>query len=290
MTDNVTIRDYSGSPIVMRTIDTGGGIHIPRQYIEPAAQAVVSGPITAVAQTVFIDTERVNNLTVFMVASGLSGHTATFEASVNSTNGSDGDWFTVNAVRTNGNSVEAGPSPALSATPAYAWKVSTNGYTWFRVRCTAITAGTATWYLSPSPFATDPVPASQTPTGAATVILSHSSTVGPANAKNIKSAATTNSNLIKSTAGILTTLDMSNNHAANTCYVKLYNKATAPVVGTDTPLYVFSLRPNESRNINCGGAGIRFSAGIGVGISGGIADADTTAITANDVVVNMTWA
>lgn len=69
-------------------------------------------------------------------------------------------------------------------------------------------------------------------------------------------------------------------------YLKLYDKATAPTVGTDTPLLTIALPPNSSGPIPINN-GCKFTLGIGVGATVLIADNDTTTPTANDVVVNL---
>ena len=56
----------------------------------------------------------------------------------------------------------------------------------------------------------------------------------------LNSAATTNATNVKATAGNIYTINLSNNGAA-AAYFKLYNKATAPTVGTDTPLDVITI-------------------------------------------------
>lgn len=78
------------------------------------------------------------------------------------------------------------------------------------------------------------------------------------------------------------------NAAASARYVKLYNKATAPA-STDTPVMVLALPAASAANI-LGAAESSlnmFPLGLGVRSSTGIADADNTAPTANDVVVNL---
>lgn len=112
----------------------------------PAALGATTGSITASGQQVAMECSRVSNVVVGMVATTLSGHNATFEASVNSTNGTDGNWYAVQAVRSNANTIES-TTGALSATPAYLWELSVNGYNWIRVRATAHTAGTAAYTL-----------------------------------------------------------------------------------------------------------------------------------------------
>ena len=74
-------------------------------------------------------------------------------------------------------------------------------------------------------------------------------------------------------------------------FVKLYNKATAPVVGTDTPVATFGVggaTTGVANNIDLGQhpelAGA-FTLGLGVGISTAAADSDTGAPTAGDVAV-----
>jgi hypothetical protein len=76
------------------------------------------------------------------------------------------------------------------------------------------------------------------------------------------------------------------NNASSIRVVKLYNKASAPTVGTDTPSHTIVLPANSGANVFTD-TGIAFSAGIGLGVTTGIADNDTTAPTANDVTVNI---
>ena len=94
------------------------------------------------------------------------------------------------------------------------------------------------------------------------------------------SAASTNSTNVKGSAGTLFGLVATNNGAA-AMFVKLYNKATAPTVGTDTPILVLSIPANGvPLSLNFGTLGHRFSTGIGFAMTNLIADSDTTAIAA----------
>jgi len=77
------------------------------------------------------------------------------------------------------------------------------------------------------------------------------------------------------------------NQAAAARYVKLYDKATAPTVGTDTPKMTVALAATSQRDFPIDDDGVEFLLGIGIGATTGIADADTGAPTANDVVVNV---
>ncbi len=96
-------------------------------------------------------------------------------------------------------------------------------------------------------------------------------------------AATTNATAIKTSAGVLGAL-IAMNLSAATKYVKLYNKASAPTVGTDVPVYVFPIPAGGMLQLT--DLKTRFTTGIALAITGGIADTDTTAVAANDVVVN----
>lgn len=91
---------------------------------------------------------------------------------------------------------------------------------------------------------------------------------------------------IKASSGALTGYFISNLHATAVRYVKLYNKATAPTVGTDVPVITIPLQPKVSANVSFSDHPL-FNAGIGIGATTGIADNDTGAPDANDVVVNI---
>lgn len=71
-------------------------------------------------------------------------------------------------------------------------------------------------------------------------------------------------------------------------YVKFYNKASAPVVGTDVPVMTIGLPPGAGANVEFAN-GITFAVGIGIGATTGVADADTGAPAANDVVANVMY-
>ena len=103
------------------------------------------------------------------------------------------------------------------------------------------------------------------------------------------SAATTNATSVKASKGVVGML-VAMNKASTPAYVKLYNKASAPTVGTDTPVQVFMIPGNTAGaglSLPVPLTGLKFDTGIAFAITGGIADSDTTAVAANDVVVNL---
>lgn len=99
------------------------------------------------------------------------------------------------------------------------------------------------------------------------------------------SAATTNSTLVAAGYRLLTGWSCVNN-GASLAYVKLYDKATAPTVGTDTPAVMIPVPPSGGANISLARP-VRFSLGLGFGITGGLANSDTTAVSASQVGVTL---
>lgn len=79
-----------------------------------------------------------------------------------------------------------------------------------------------------------------------------------------------------------------NDHATDIRYLKLYDKATAPTVGTDTPKITIPITAGGPHVIPTDQDGILFESGLGVGATTGIADNDTGAPGANDVVIAVT--
>jgi hypothetical protein len=116
-----------------------------------------------------------------------------------------------------------------------------------------------------------------------TVTQNPSMSTGTTSVKYI-SAATTNSTLVLTGARNLIDMTISNDTATKV-FVKLYNKATAPTVGTDVPFYVVMVPANTTIvYTNPYMYGMNFSLGLGFGITGLSADADTTAVAAGVVV------
>lgn len=104
----------------------------------------------------------------------------------------------------------------------------------------------------------------------------------------IVSSSGTNATSIKTSAGKLGYITASNINASPR-YVKLYNKASAPTVGTDIPVHTF-LIPGDTAgavtNIPLPPQGINFSTGIALAITTGAADSDTGGVSAGEVIIN----
>lgn len=105
------------------------------------------------------------------------------------------------------------------------------------------------------------------------------------------SAASTNATVVKASAGAVGFIYAVNLNAA-VRYLKLYNKASAPTVGTDTPVATLPIPASTT------GAGfmipipngVAFTTGIAYATTTGAADSDTAAVAANEIFVWMGYA
>lgn len=207
-----------------------------------------------------------------------------FEGSNDSTDGTDGTWFVVQAVRSDSNTIETGratSSLAAGAAQAYAWELSINAIRWFRIRCstTLTTNAQATWSIVRGSYATEPIPAIQT--HPVTISGLVSSVVSPSNGSTyfLTGAASTNGALVKSSPGAILELTVFNPTAA-IVYLKLYNKATAPTVGTDVPVMTIPVPVNGAVMAEMGMMGKRLTLGIGIAITAGPLATDVAAVGA----------
>ena len=101
------------------------------------------------------------------------------------------------------------------------------------------------------------------------------------------SAASTNATSTKASAGQVYEFCI-NSNAAYPVFAKLYNKASAPTVGTDTPVKVLEAQagvPDCMRSEQ----GFAFATGIAWALTKGIADADATAVAASDATVELSY-
>lgn len=269
---------------------------------KPASYSTTTGNITSASSAVFVNTQRFSNLMIHCSGT-FAGVQCTFEGSINSTNGTDGNWFSVQAIRSSSNAIETSTG-VLSVAPAYAWELSVNALKYFRIRSTAWTSGTQVWTLAPGSYATEPIPAAQvsatqpvsgsvsvsnlpaTQTVSGTVAVSSlpaiSSTPVTPTSFILNSASGNNPNLIKASAGTIYNVACSN--VNNTvCYVKLYNLGTAPTVGTSISSFVITVPAGGQTVIDFGALGQRFSTGISLSITSGLANNDASSVSAGFV-------
>lgn len=106
----------------------------------------------------------------------------------------------------------------------------------------------------------------------------------------LSSAATVNATLVKNGPGLVSKI-FGRNNAAAIRYLKLYNKATAPVVGTDVPVMTICLAAGAHFDVDFGEFGYLFTTGIGYGLTTGVADNDTAVLALGDILgMNILWA
>lgn len=210
----------------------------------PAQYNAVTGSVALAAQTVFADVNQVSNVMAYCTGT-FNTVNCIFEGSLDSTNGTDGTWFTIQAVRSSSNTIET-TTGNLSAAPTYAWELSVNALSWFRVRCTARTSGTQNWILRLGSYATEPIPAAQvsatqpvsgtvTATVASTTIAASASVVGLSWYYN---GALSNTDVtVKAAAGRVYGYDFYNPNTSGV-YVQFFNALIASVTpGSTAPTF-----------------------------------------------------
>jgi hypothetical protein len=101
------------------------------------------------------------------------------------------------------------------------------------------------------------------------------------------SAATTNATVIKSSSGRVATITAICT-GSTVRYLKLYNKATAPTVGTDVPVLTIPIpaaTAGAGFSITFPNGGLSFATGIGCALTTGSADNDTNAVAAGEIII-----
>lgn len=103
----------------------------------------------------------------------------------------------------------------------------------------------------------------------------------------ISSAASTNATVVKAAPGTLFNLIIHNTTGANKPhYLRLYNKSTVPIVGTDVPMAVIQIIHATSKEISFS-SGITFTQGIAYSITDSPSLLDATPVTANAIQLYM---
>jgi hypothetical protein len=99
----------------------------------------------------------------------------------------------------------------------------------------------------------------------------------------LSSAASVNSTNVKGSAGAIGHIWGVNTNASP-MYLKLYNKASAPTVGTDTPIATLYLPALTAFTFDIPVGLTAFTLGIGYGFTTASADNSTAAVAAGDIV------
>lgn len=104
---------------------------------------------------------------------------------------------------------------------------------------------------------------------------------------HLVTAATTNPTSIKASAGRLRSVHVFNKSDAPV-YVKFHNTAGAPTAGAGVALTV-GVQAGASRDFVLPGGGRAFDTGIAMTVVAGIADANNTAVAADDAVIEVSY-
>jgi len=104
------------------------------------------------------------------------------------------------------------------------------------------------------------------------------------------STNSTNATSVKASAGTVFNMIIHNTHggagSGSAITVRLYNKATAPVVGTDVPMVIIHVGSSVSKELNFT-SGITFTNGIAYALTAGDALLDATPVDADGVQLYM---
>ena len=291
----VIVKNEGGSTTTTLEVNTAFGSiesnnEIQDDYLRGQATqtATVNNILTPVSGTAPVDVSKYRSFTCQVVSTGTAG-TFIFEGS------NDGTNFQAIPVYNQALVVRV---PIITAITASATQIIYEGacnFKYLRLRiATTITGGSLrahTIFMHTPLGATSQVVSNGTAanllatvSGSLTSAGTTTNTPATPTASAINSAATTNATSVKGSAGTIYNVLVSNT-GASTRYVKLYNKATAPTVGTDVPLITIAVPTNGTVQANMGDLGQRFATGIGLAITSGAADSDTGAVGANEVKV-----
>ena len=115
-------------------------------------------------------------------------------------------------------------------------------------------------------------------------------TTGGLTMSKTTSAASTNATSVKASAGQVYSVQCFNVNAA-VRYLKLYDKASAPTVGTDTPVKTLAI-PGDAAGagfVISWPQGLAFATGIAFALTTEATDAGTTGVAANEITVNLDY-
>lgn len=254
-------------------VDTSTSGSITTQNLVPAGVATASSSVAMLPATK--DTLSVQVTGTYTGALSVQG---TVDGS---------NWVTIGGVPitnvSTGAQVAAIPSAAVGI-----WQIGVGGFSQIRVTALAAVTGTAVvtmWVTSGNSYVALDTPL---PAGANSIGTVISQPVTSAQSPYLLvTAASTNANFIKSTSGCLYELTVSN-VTATAIFVKLYNKASAPTVGTDVPIVTLSVPANTTLPVEFGALGKRFSTGIAIAATAA-APATDTAVAVAGVQISGTF-
>lgn len=291
MTDNVQARDASGAALFFRTNEISTDLHVPVHRLDdlsstgPAALSLINVDLLTGDVNGWFNVSAFASAVIQIVASaGISAGAIIFEQ-------------TNDPSSTVGTPIEADEIGVLTSNPAVAavtisastrrmWALSI-GALYIRVRIsTAFVGGTvqAFSHFSSVVFASPVINVQQA------VASSLSTTMTPvaAAAHTLVAAASTNLTSVKTSAGQIYALTLTN-MSGGIRYLKLYNKASAPVSASDVPVFTIPIAATSMLVLEFGTLGLRFTTGIAYAMTAGLADTDATALSAGDLKLMLSY-
>jgi hypothetical protein len=112
------------------------------------------------------------------------------------------------------------------------------------------------------------------------------STSGGLTPSKLISAGSTNATVLKASAGHLYG-GLAYNLNAAVRYLRFYNTASSPTVGTTATVLLIPIPPGGSTQIPGERHGVVFGTGIAYALTTGVSDTDTGAVAANEIIVNL---
>lgn len=205
-----------------------------RTKISHGQPDAITGTIDAVNSQVAVLSDGFSDAIFYFSPTG--SHVISFEQSPNSTNGTDGTWFT--ALAQNQGSVTASAvSTGTITTAASSWRVNAPAGTWIRARVsTQTTAGTITYFATTTTASAQPqISATVGSTVTTSTYLSPSTTTGGVTSRYFAAALTAKA-AVKTAAGSVTYVNIYNPGTSG-CFLQWFNTALASVtVGTTAPV------------------------------------------------------
>lgn len=259
----------------------------------PMPGQTVTGSISANGVAAFtLDCSQIKEIT--LQSTGTWNLIATFQV----TNDPAGNWNSVTGTRQDGSVATTGFSAATNMNV----KIPL-GFKYFRVFTTAYTSGT----INIVGYCT------ANPSGGYSVPQAGSITVQPGNTANTTAWLVTTNNVVpttgghsthhtatntaasamptsvKATAGVIGTIEVSNSNATTAFWFKIFNKGSAPTLGTDTPVKNVRIPANTTITIQSD-IGIRLATGIAYAVTATAPLLATgTIATADDIQVNISY-
>lgn len=284
MANNLDVKDANGITRTVKTTESGG-VHTPWHTLPDMLEV---GPVSLTAAGVLFSQDVSNYASVAVqVTSPGTTCTITYEASNDNTT-----WYAVAGYTP----LNTGSTVPVTTSTTAILLIFPCIARYFRARISTYTSGTVTVIAE---FRMDAIPqlgVYVANAAGAALPISFAGTVAPASAATgaltkarVMAAASTNATSVKASAGRLYEIHLCNTSAALK-FVKFYNKSSVPTVGTDTPVATYPLAANGGRIDVVSVQGISFATGLAYAITGAVADTDTTAVAANDVVGELLYA